>query len=1496
VAVSRQSTGAFSGGRFRYPWPLVLVFVLVVLFLSGLALVAFRVQTAAVVDGQFATLEAVAQLRAQALGQWLGERRIDTAVITRDPATLGLMARWLERRTPETLAPVTALLAHVRDLYDYRRIELRDPLGQLLVVVGGDQDQDEGGDAAAEREAVAAAARQREIALLDLHYYQHHGPGVLGFIAPLSRADGSVMALLVFEQDPERVLLPQIRSWPRSSASGETLLVRTDGGGAVDVLGHEELSARQIAGDAVMAAARAPGRWQGLDYRQQPVLAVGQPVPGSPWGVIAKIDRAEALAGVSRQWLATGALALAALLLAGAALVLLWRRQVLQEALDPATRHWAEAESGRQAWRAAVGSTSRVPARPRWRWQRRALAYGVALVLAVAALVLRQYLAVSFGERPLLILFLLPVVLSAWLGGAGPGLVATAVVALETDYFLIPPGRELGFAFSHDLWQWLVLVGLAVLVSLVIGALQRARRQAEGARVLQVATLASIGDAIITADATGRVTFLNAEAERLTGWRNHQAAGVALDQVFTLTDAGVLEGRHGLSHPVEGHRTPIQGTDGLVVGTVQVFRDISQRRLAEAELRASEARYQALFRRAPAVMLLVDPASGVIVDANGAAEAYYGWPRAQLTTMSMFEINLCPPAELKGIMHELAGATSAREFQFRHRLASGEVRAVEVHCSRLEVAGQARLFSIILDVTVRQQAQAALLESQRRWQLALDTVHAGLWECRPGHAICYWSDELWPLYGLEPGSCRPSHEAWLATVVADDRERVAGVLAAAVAAGEEFDLEWRVLLPEGQPERWLITRARPVLGAEGRIERYIGLVLDISARKQVELALRESELIRQRAQEMARLSPWSADLVRDIFRSEQMAAVLPGWGTHERSMEELQRLIHPDDRERMMAAWQAAQEQGVPYDLEHRVVTTAGERWVHVKAEITRDAEGRPLSAIGMTQDITERKQAKAHILDLAERISIATRAAGIGIWEQDPASHRMVWSDEIYQLCGVAPECFSPSFESWMTLVHPDDAARVRAVRADALAHASNTSLEFRIIRPEGGVRTVRADAVIHRDPQGRPRRVLGTLLDITEFRQALEELQRAKQHAEEANAAKSRFLATMSHELRTPLNAIIGFGDLLLRADVAPAHKEFLTIITQAGKSLLQLIQNILDLTKIEVGKVKSRPAVFDLQGELESVIAQFGSEADRRQLQLTLALAPDLPGQVIGDANLLRQVLVNLIGNALKFTEVGGVVVSVTAHSDPAEPEEDGGLLLFQVRDSGIGIRAENQQRIFEMFEQEEDTMTRRFGGSGLGLTISRELVTLLGGHIWLQSEPGVGSCFSFSARLPPVAPVSAVLAADQGHDGEPLAGASQTVLVVEDDPFSRTLMVRLLEQYGYQVVTAADGLSALALMERQPVALVLMDMQLPVLNGAEATRRIREGAVPGCPADLPVVAVTAYALPGDRDRFLALGVDDYLEKPIDLVAVLSLLQRFLPSPVTELPPSAAPLPEV
>jgi len=681
--------------------------------------------------------------------------------------------------------------------------------------------------------------------------------------------------------------------------------------------------------------------------------------------------------------------------------------------------------------------------------------------------------------------------------------------------------------------------------------------------------------------------------------------------------------------------------------------------------------------------------------------------------------------------------------------------------------------------------------------------------------------------------------------------------------------------------------------------------------------------------------------------------------------------------------------------------------------------------------DITERKRIEEKFKQVSDRFSLATRAGGVGTWDYDVSASRLDWDEQMYRLYGTRPERFDGSYESWKTRMLPEDLQRSDEEFQKALRGEKDYDTEFRVRWPDGSVHTIRALAIVRRDAAGNPLHMIGTNWDISAQTQSEVELKETNRYLEEANirakdlivqaeaanAAKSEFLATMSHEIRTPMNGVIGMTGLLLDTELSPEQRQYAELVRTSGEALLYLINDILDFSKIESKKLELENIDFHLRVTIEDSVDLLAAKAHEKGLVLANIIDPGVPVHLRGDPGRIRQILINLADNAIKFTEAG----SVTIHTSLLREDDERATVSFSISDTGIGIPIHKQALLFEPFTQMDSSTTRKYGGTGLGLSISKKLAELMGGTVGVKSESGKGSTFSFSAVFekrpagvfsspPPCINLSGlrVLVVDEneanrlvvgsllaswgcqyelamegttvtgimedaaqagrpysvallearvqdldglelgrrikaneklratrlfmmtplmrqgdatritnagfsGYLNKPIrqsqlrdrlalaagcvddaallpphspAPASKTsekqrnkmrILLAEDNVTNQLVALKILEKYGYRVDAVADGKEVLDALSRLPYDLVLMDCQMPEMDGFEATRAIRKNE--GTDKHIPVIAMTASALQGDREKCIEAGMDDYLSKPVEPAKLAAVVEQWL-----------------
>lgn len=531
---------------------------------------------------------------------------------------------------------------------------------------------------------------------------------------------------------------------------------------------------------------------------------------------------------------------------------------------------------------------------------------------------------------------------------------------------------------------------------------------------------------------------------------------------------------------------------------------------------------------------------------------------------------------------------------------------------------------------------------------------------------------------------------------------------------------------------------------------------------------------------------------------------------------------------------------------------------VSLTASPVKNDNGEIIGISTIMHDITERQRVLEELKRNEMLLAEAQQIARLGSWEWDIKTNKVRWSDEEYRIFGYQPQEFEPTFEIYMERVHPDDRELVTNNVEKALREKQFQSLEHRIVRPDGAVRTLHTDGKVLLDKDGQPIALKGIGQDITENKQLQEELKQARDAALESARMKSEFLANMSHEIRTPMNGVIGMTGLLLDTELDGEQRSYVETVRESADALLTVINDILDFSKIEAGKLHFETEDFDLRDVVESTIELLAENAQAKGVELGSYVDSDVMTLVRGDAGRIRQVLTNLVGNAVKFTERGEVAVCVKK-----KREDDTHLKVrFNVTDTGIGISEESQRKLFRAFVQADGSSSRKYGGTGLGLAISKQLINLMGGRIGVKSEPGKGSTFWFTVRLEKQTEEPKTMSVPEVD----LHGLR--VLIVDDNVTNRKILTRQISSWGMTPDEAASGTQALGLLresaaQNNPYDIVLLDLLMPVMDGFELARAIK--------ADSNIAGVHLILMPSIRERVDAqaireLGIAASLTKPI------------------------------
>jgi PAS domain S-box-containing protein len=799
-------------------------------------------------------------------------------------------------------------------------------------------------------------------------------------------------------------------------------------------------------------------------------------------------------------------------------------------------------------------------------------------------------------------------------------------------------------------------------------------------------------------------------------------------------------------------------------------------------------------------------------------------------------------------------------------------------------SGNEFIVGVTRDITERKKAEEALRESEERYRQLSEDMPLFVSAFLPDGTLTYLNKTLAEWEDQTPKDMIGKN--FFEFLSPADHEKVRDILGALTPQQPIETHEQRYLRQDGRViyHEWT---NRAFFNELGQPIRYQAVGLDITDRKQAEEALRESEkkysLLINNANEaiivaqdglFKFVNPMALELLGANFEQELIDRPFP-------------KFVHPDDRRTVVENYRRriANEEA-PQRYVFRVLTTDGiVKWVEISARLI-EWQGRP-ATLNFLTDITERRRAEEALMESEQRLMDIIDFLPDATLVIDKNGRVIAWNKAIEAMTGILAKDMigKGNYEYALPFYGTRRPILIDLIlKADKDIESGYNQIERkgRVLMGEsympnmrGGSVYLLGSAAVLYDFAGNVFGAIESIRDITENKVAEDHLIEAKEAAEAAVRSKSDFLANMSHEIRTPLNAVLGLTGLLLNSDLTAQERNYVETVRSSGNTLLSVINEILDYSKIEGGKMELESQPFHLRECIAVAVDLVKAAADQKGLAIKCELDQSIPEYFKGDVTRLRQILVNLLGNAVKFTHDGTIEISVTGTAIAAK---DGKKyeLHFSISDTGIGIPEEKLDRLFQSFSQVDSTTTRKYGGTGLGLAISRKLVELMAGEIWVVSKPGVGSTFHFTIQVEKAEKISNPV--DPGIR-EPRETSSQEmirplrILLAEDNAVNQMVAIQMLKRLGYSADVAGNGLEVLQALERQPYDVVLMDVQMPEMDGLVAAQEIRKI----WPKGPRIIAITAYALKGDRERCLAAGMDDYISKPIVIEELRRVLER-------------------
>ena len=1465
--------------EYRSSKGLILIFIFAAIILIAGGFFYLRSEEAVWSKQALKQLKNTSVLKTRQIEVWYQERLADAREISQSPLLQDAVYNWIKHPDKNELKDEIQqrLQLVIQNNPDCINILITDTNGQALL--GGKPGTPDLATTLTSKLVQEVIKTNNEI-FGDLYKSNPEGAVCADIACPIRTGQHKMVGVILFRIDPNVRLCPILKTESTDSTeesflfekSGDSVLYLTNQRSIPNAALSLKVPLTKTENLAVRAIKNGSGFYEGMGYHGQHVMEYIQPIPGSPWFLASKIDRDE-LFREAHQRVKTLLLILFLIFLSLSVvlfLIITFRRKQFYNQLLVNERQQAALKSHFE--------------------------YVVKYANDIILLEDENLNIVEANERALQVYqySLQELLKMKKTDLVAPDFRKSADSRLKNlakdDGYVIESvhQRKDGSLFNVEISARIIQIDGQFYHHQVIRDITERKRAEIVLRESEErfrTTLYSTGDAIITTDINGRVRYMNPVAEELTGWKEDEAAGKPIREVFSvinedtreevenpvdkvlasgiivmLSNHTILQSKNGHEIPIGNNGAPIRDTEGKITGVVLAFRDQTKERLAKRALEESELHFHNLAAYSPVGIFRTSPEG----------QTTYVDPRWRQLSGQTIEkalgngwFDAVHPDDKEMLSNRWITATrnkevSNAEYRFLH--SDGNIVYVMGHTvpeinSENQITGYIGTITDITELKKAEEHYRSLFNEDLAGNF-VSTIAGELLMCNQAYA------EIMGFVSVDEmlkANTRTFYKH------PDDRNEIINRIK---ANKKLINYEYPLVRKDGK-EIFVVANILGEFDQTGNLVQLKGYLFDITKRNQAAKALRESEETFRNYFENSPLGK-SVNGIDGSLKVNQAFCQMLGYSKEELLHLNWKQITHPDDiqlSENVVKSIIEGEKEIVWF--EKRYIHKNGDIiWAEVSTTLQKDTEGKPSYLITTILDITARKQAERQLRLLGRAVErnpasiVITNTEGI-IEYVNPQFTEITGYTPV-EVLGKNPNILKSGNQSpgiYRNLWETISAGNIWS--GELLNKRKNGELywENMLISPV-------------EDNSGKITHYVGVKEDISERKKMFDELCIAKEKAEESDRLKSAFLATMSHELRTPLNAVIGFSSLIDEEMPMDQITSFAKMIHNSGNNLLDIVEGILDLTMLESKEAKVKAGYFNLSSFMIDFLELAKSEqqkSDKQQVEIKyVSYSGNGHANLYSDKEKLTKLMIQLLKNALKFTSSGKIEFGYVL-----EPDGKYDQIKFFMKDTGIGISESQLPIIFNRFRQAEDSYTRKYGGTGIGLAISKQIVELLGGHIWVDSAPGKGSTFYFTIPVTEPEQLSKAVSRQKSDTEKQKTFSNQTILIAEDEDSNFELLRYILIQYKLLTIRARDGLEAVNLCSVHPeISLVLMDINMPNMNGLEATKIIKQAN-----PKLPVIAVTAFAMSGDREKFFAGDCDEYLEKPVKQEKLFTLLRRFM-----------------